>query len=252
MKLFAPLYYKDFKCIADKCSHSCCINWEIDIDEDSFEKYKKLTADYGKKVLQSIDTSDTPHFKLLANERCPHLNECGLCNIITNLGEEYLCEICREHPRFYNNTSHGKEVGLGLACEEACRIILGSDEYRSFFVLESLDGDATVYDFDPLPYRQRIFELLALDIPYAKRIELICNEFNISTTILSDENWRKLLMGLEYLDSEHKILFSTYSTATDAKYEKQLERALAYFVYRHCTQATDEVEFYMALGFSLF
>ena len=35
MKLFAPEYYKQFKCIADKCTHSCCIGWEIDIDEEA-------------------------------------------------------------------------------------------------------------------------------------------------------------------------------------------------------------------------
>ena len=25
MKLFAPKYYKNFVCIADRCRHSCCI-----------------------------------------------------------------------------------------------------------------------------------------------------------------------------------------------------------------------------------
>ena len=42
MKLYAPSYYKKFKCIADKCEHSCCIGWEIDIDEETLEKYEKL------------------------------------------------------------------------------------------------------------------------------------------------------------------------------------------------------------------
>ena len=30
MTVTVPSYYKDFKCIADKCRHSCCIGWEID------------------------------------------------------------------------------------------------------------------------------------------------------------------------------------------------------------------------------
>ena len=38
MKLYAPEYYKQFQCIADKCTHSCCIGWEIDIDEITDEK----------------------------------------------------------------------------------------------------------------------------------------------------------------------------------------------------------------------
>ena len=40
MKLFAPKYYGSFKCIADKCEHSCCIGWEIDIDDTTLKKYR--------------------------------------------------------------------------------------------------------------------------------------------------------------------------------------------------------------------
>ena len=35
MDIFAPSYYKKFKCIADKCHHNCCIGWEIDIDDEA-------------------------------------------------------------------------------------------------------------------------------------------------------------------------------------------------------------------------
>ena len=40
MQLFAPTYYKKFKCIADRCQHNCCIGWEIDIDGETPERYK--------------------------------------------------------------------------------------------------------------------------------------------------------------------------------------------------------------------
>jgi len=93
MNLYAPLYYKKFKCIADKCSHSCCIGWEIDIDQSTCEKYACLKGGYGDTVKESIDYADTPSFKLCKDDRCPHLNGKGLCNIITNLGEDFLFEI---------------------------------------------------------------------------------------------------------------------------------------------------------------
>ena len=35
MKLYAPECYKNFVCIADKYSHSCCVGGEIDIDEET-------------------------------------------------------------------------------------------------------------------------------------------------------------------------------------------------------------------------
>ena len=50
MKLFAPKYYEDFSCIADKCRHSCCIGWEIDIDPETLAKYSALTADYAAAI----------------------------------------------------------------------------------------------------------------------------------------------------------------------------------------------------------
>ena len=39
-----PNYYDKFKCIANRCKHSCCIGWEIDIDEDTMELADKIRA----------------------------------------------------------------------------------------------------------------------------------------------------------------------------------------------------------------
>ena len=50
IKLFAPEYYNEFKCIADRCTHSCCIGWEIDVDGDTVEKYESLPAEEKKYV----------------------------------------------------------------------------------------------------------------------------------------------------------------------------------------------------------
>ena len=114
MKLRAPKYYLDFACIADRCKHSCCIGWEIDVDKLTMAKYSALTGGYGEDIKKSI-CGDPPHFALRQDDRCPHLDERGLCRIICNLGEGYLCDICREHPRFYNSTAHGREAGLGIS-----------------------------------------------------------------------------------------------------------------------------------------
>ena len=142
-----PDYYKDFSCIADKCSHSCCIGWEIDIDEKTLKKYSSLKEGYGKEIINTVENEEAAYFKLCEDERCPHLDEKGLCRIISNLGEDYLCEICREHPRFYNDTARGKFVGIGMACEEAARIILQND-----FSIDEISAhivrNAKLQDFD--------------------------------------------------------------------------------------------------------
>mgnify|MGYP006874698003 CR=1 FL=1 len=40
-----PDYYKEFKCIAGECRHSCCIGWEIDIDEETYKRMKATIMD---------------------------------------------------------------------------------------------------------------------------------------------------------------------------------------------------------------
>ena len=39
-RIVMPDYSEGFRCIAGKCRHSCCIGWEIDIDEKTYEKYR--------------------------------------------------------------------------------------------------------------------------------------------------------------------------------------------------------------------
>ena len=256
MKLYAPNYYRDFVCIADKCRHSCCVGWEIDVDDDTSQIYQSLQNSYAGAIRDSLDISEgTPHFRLTEGEKCPHLNDCGLCGIILSLGEEYLCEICREHPRFYHDTPRGKEVGLGMACEEACRLILESDNYQGFVEIGELDGDPEASDFDALPHRARLYGILSdRSKPYADRLSEIRNTYGIFPEDLSDNGWRDKLASLEYLNDAHRESFDVYaaSATVSAAQEVYLERALAYWIFRHCSAAYDEADFAASLGFALF
>ena len=254
MKLYAPKYYKDFVCIADRCKHSCCIGWEIDVDAVTMEKYRALSGDCGERIMESIDPLESPHFRLTAADRCPHLDGRGLCRIISSLGEGYLCDICREHPRFYHVTARGREVGLGISCEEACRIILGSDGYREMTVIGE-DNEEADAEFDSVAEREKVFSILSdSDIPYAERLCAIAKEYSASPTRLTDVEWRSILDGLEYLDSGARVLFMSYSSdvRTPKAAEKVLERALAYFIYRHASPAENAEEFRASIGFALF
>ncbi len=251
MKLYAPKYYLDFKCIAERCRHSCCIGWEIDIDNDTMKKYSALTEEYGKNIAESIEDSETPHFRLGEDERCPHLDSRGLCRIIKNLGDSYLCDICREHPRFYSDTPRGKEVGLGLSCEEACRIILASDGYADIIEIGEVPGEIEEKDFDSVSHRSRIFSILSdRSIKYPEKLRRISSLYALSPA----EDAHALLSSLEYLDEAHRESFLCYreDTPVPSEHEPELERALAYFIYRHCSGAADEYEFRSSLGFSLF
>ena len=250
MKLYAPKYYKSFKCIADRCEHSCCIGWEIDVDRETLEKYKRLNGGYGDAVKKSISYDSDPHFKLCADDRCPHLDEQGLCKIILNLGEGYLCDICREHPRFYNYTDVA-EVGLGMSCPEVARIILSSSDYVSMEEVGEVVADGEI-EFNGRILRDNVYRTLNdSSLCYSDRLAKIYCDYGIS--LGDDEGWIKKLSELEYLDGRHKDLFINYSSAcrpTDV--DQYLERFLAYLIYRHCTEAFDAEDFAIRLSFCLF
>lgn len=255
MKLYAPEYYKDFKCKADKCRHSCCIGWEIDVDSETAELYCSLDEGYGEVVAHSIDFDPAPHFRLGEGDRCPHLAESGLCKVILNLGEDHLCDICREHPRFYNDTVYGKEVGLGMACEEACRLILTSDGYATVKEIGEVCGEADADGFNTVSFREGLYERLSdSGLPYSQRLNAIYREYGASPELLEDAEWRELLASLEYLDPSHKELFQVYTSfvGQNGIADISLERALAYFIYRHCAGEADELRCRAALGLCLF
>ena len=129
MRQIVPSYYALFRCIGSACRHNCCIGWEIDIDPDTAAFYHTVDGALGNRLHAHIDSTDgTPHFVLDERERCPFLNDRNLCDIIIKLGEHRLCGICADHPRFRNELPDRVEVGLGLCCEEAARLLLGSKE----------------------------------------------------------------------------------------------------------------------------
>ncbi len=251
MKLYAPKYYKKFKCIADKCEHSCCVGWEIDIDSATLERYKNLKDGYGNAINDSISAEDTPHFKLDGKERCPHLDEHGLCKIITNLGEDYLCDICRQHPRFYNFTTVA-EVGIGMSCPEAARLILDSSDYAEMEEVGEVDVAQDVMAFDGRSQRDGIYGILYdTSVDYETRLNKIYDICSVNAG--DDGRWTEILDSLEYLDEAHRDFFKNYSSEKRPEgKDEYLERFLAYFIYRHCTEAFDAEDFCARLAFCLF
>ena len=135
-----PDYYPLFRCIADRCRHNCCIGWEIDVDGDSLAAYDQIGGEMGERLHKCIDRSgEMPHFLLGEQERCPFLNGKNLCDLILYGGEGMLCQICTDHPRYYEWFSDGREYGLGLCCEAAAELILAQTGAPAFDVTEA-DG----------------------------------------------------------------------------------------------------------------
>ena len=259
-----PSFYDDFKCIASKCSDNCCIGWEIDIDENTFIKYSKLNSPLGDEIRSKITVSEdgSKCFELSENDRCPFLNDSNLCRIIINCGEDAICDICKNHPRFYEWFPGVTECGLGLSCEEVSRILL-SDEKR-FTLIETNDfkpieletKEDTVLSDSYIfisALREKFFDILfSDDKTYYEKLEKICllsQEFcgedlplrnnqelidAYSHTEPIDDNWVEYIKDLknnfEFYSLKRKEFKEKY------KYDKLYPKILAYIFYRHLTK----------------
>ncbi|MBE6536482.1 MAG: hypothetical protein E7673_00860 [Ruminococcaceae bacterium] len=260
MEIFAPKYCKDFKCIADKCRHSCCVDWEIDIDGKTYEKYASLKSELGKSIVSKINNTDEKrHFILDKNGRCPNLDEKGLCKIITELGEEYLCDICRLHPRFFNRVGGRIEMGIGLSCEEAVRLALTEDD--GFRLVKIGENDekciAKASDFDAIAERDSVISCIENRkeslFQAFKRIE---GKYEIDTEYsYSESKWIEYLLTLEILDGEWKSLLEKSKNIapkrTPKGYDKYYENLFKYFLFRYASRDEDRIPFSYSLGFSV-
>ena len=256
MILTFPTFYRDFKCIANRCTDSCCIGWEIDIDSATYDKYRLMPESFQKNIAVCDGVA---HFVLTQDERCPFLQKDGLCKIILEHSEDMLCDICREHPRFYEWYGNYKDAGVGLCCEEAVRLLLESEkalEYESVETQEISDDD-TPEDIckSVFELRKSLFSIINdRSLTLSDRIERCFLKIGAKDVIAPcsadelfaecveiakemspfDELWEKYILSLEALSfQEVKERINKALSENQIRYEK----SLSYFVFRHFVKA---------------
>lgn len=259
MKIVVPNYYKDFSCIAEKCQHSCCVGWEIDIDADTYEKYSAVGGKLGERLKKSISTDGAPHFILDENERCPFLNSSGLCDIITECGESALCDICADHPRFRNFYSERTEMGLGLCCEAAAALVLNYDKPFCLEVIED-DGDEVEQAYEDEIELSKACELaisVAQDkaLSFSDRCEKLLESFSVQLPDCLPREWADFYSSLERLDSAWgeclAYLGECSHLASEYKNEHHAENLLCYFLFRHMPAALDDGDVSSKVSFAV-
>ena len=147
MILRVPDYYGDFECTAGWCKDSCCIGWEINIDEETAEYYESVPGEFGDRLHTAMYENEDGDisFRLGKKKRCPFLNGENLCDICIHLGEELLSEVCTEYPRFSLWYADVQQKCLSLSCEEAGRILFSKEEPVEFVEME-LPGEVEFED----------------------------------------------------------------------------------------------------------
>lgn len=229
-----PKFYKNFLCKADKCKHSCCKGWEIDIDEETAGKYLAMTGELGAEIRQNIGKNeDSYFFKLTEDERCPFLQKNGLCKIILNIGEENICEICTMHPRFFTMLDDVELCGVGLSCEKTCELLLG-DEKDLVFYIEDTEEELSFSE---------VLAVIGLNLPNEmQEFSLAVNAENINKVLKImaktepiDENWSKELSIMQDMDNV-ELKAKEYLENSD---KNILNKIYQYILYRQLERLVD-------------
>lgn len=227
-----PSHFDKFKCIASKCPDTCCAGWEIDLDPDTAGYYSSLEGENGEFVRDRIiDTCDGQKL-CLEGERCRFLRRDNLCELILRLGEDSLCDICREHPRFYSFFDGITEMGIGLCCPEGARLWLEED--CDFVVCE--DEEPVGEEGKACLSRQLELtdRLLHGDEPLGRMLgDLICD----GTDGAAYAGLKDIYSRVEVLDASFTERFSAEPTENR---DPHMRRLAAYFLFRYYFELGEE------------
>lgn len=179
MLLEYPEYIERFRCIGGRCPDTCCAGWEVDVDEESCRYYESVPGAFGERLRKELRREEISgaemkredpgkeeggteegagFFPLTEEGRCPFLDRAGLCEIYTELGEESLCRVCTEYPRYYIDIGEYEQMDMSLSCIELCRIFLETEGPLRYLRAETEPSGDEI----PEEEEAKLIELLAL------------------------------------------------------------------------------------------
>ena len=213
-----PGYVGEFSCIGPDCDDSCCIDWSVHVDKQSYLKtmaHPQLQT-MAEESMTLINNKDDDWAVIRFDEqgRCPFLQEDKLCKIHAVAGEDALSGTCRSYPRISRVRGDNSFESLSLSCPEAARLILfGADA----FIFESNETEKRV-----LPRSVPVWA----DKAYDYSIDLLLDEHS---------DWQQTLLAIGMLvncaDSVSKqqaspeLLDDTFMQLSHMAEEGELRRA---------------------------
>lgn len=166
MKILKPFYYDDFKCVANNCIDSCCIGWTVTIDKKTYNKYRKIKGEFGKSLNDSIsrvrkNSDNLMYGKMkLNNYMCNMLDEEKLCKVHINLGEDFLCNICKVYPRIIRKYGNIYERMLTMSCPEVARYLVVTKDEFSFVMEDEKLSDLDKEYINDVKHNDKLYELI--------------------------------------------------------------------------------------------
>ena len=124
-----PSYAGAFRCTGTECEDTCCREWTVNIDRQTYEKYQSL-PDIQPRLQECMVIKDAPteleyaRIQYTPSGVCPFLSPERLCEIHKKYGGEYLSRICATYPRNTIAVVGVGETSVALSCPEAARLVL--------------------------------------------------------------------------------------------------------------------------------
>ncbi len=276
MLIRKPTYFDIFRCIADRCTDSCCKEWDVQVDDTAAAYYRSLSGPLGDRLREVLVDQDGETVMTIIDGRCPMWRSDGLCRIQAELGEAALCKTCREFPRLTHDYGDFLERGLELSCPEAAKFIL-NDAPAGYLTEEIPGGADPEYDEEAMAVlkatRETVLEILsdterpvedvlALALFYGMQAqsELDGGEsypFDPDAALEDARSFAKsadpatmtnFFLGLELLTSEWESLLCSPSPNTWNRKHLAIAR---YLVERYWLQAVSDYDLYSRVKFMI-
>ena len=224
--------YDKFKCIADKCKFTCCKGWDINVDTNTYNKWKeKEELNYLLDNVRFIKNNGESNYLIKKETKgvCPLLNDKGLCNIVINHGEEYLSSTCNSFPRLEKDFEDVKELTLSCSCPEVVNIISNMKEKINIDYNEAL---TYIEDLGSLQIREALVNILQKEgITLENKLIL---SYNILFNILNsdDLDYEALIEILDSYKSKEYIKeeINNYISYENKESKKSLEEINTLFI----------------------
>ena len=272
MLIRVPDYYDKFHCLAGKCPHSCCTQWEVVIDEEHADQYRCVSGALSEKLHSALQQdSDGDWCFSLSGGRCPFLDAENLCEIHKELGQAATSITCQEHPRFTEDYGTFKETTLAASCPAANTLLLESEAPLRFIEFQT---DEPTEECDEwiqylLPLRQKMLELLCdRTQPLSLRLQHFLSLAMAAQTCFDEEQPEAILSllsqpvpclmpqetspspfpaallvltELEPLESDwHPLVHNAISAASANVSASLLERIAVYFAFRYLLKSVND------------
>ena len=235
-------YLNKFECIGSKCPNSCCIGWNIDLDEKTYKDYENSEdPELVNYLIKNKDSTPDKYGEIKKDkkERCSFLDKNNLCKVQKKYGEDSLSFTCKSFPRRKVDFGEIAIESGRLSCPEISRLFF---EDKNLLELDFINHSKLPLDMVKLIPDKFKFNRYAID--GEKKFNLLLSYFK--------NKKNKLNQCLEY--SIKMIIDENFKFKKISNIDEQIEFSKNFFELflrkKFNNKLTEEIQKMYSLNFS--